>query len=78
MLKKFVNIENISRFKSFNASGDVELKRHSLLFGENGRGKTTVCAILRSLQTGASVHTSSAVRCLAAPTRQESGFSRTI
>ena len=56
MLKKFVNIENISRFKSFNASGDVELKRHSLLFGENGRGKTTVCAILRSLQTGVGAH----------------------
>ena len=56
MLKKFVNIKNISRFKSFNASGDVELKRHSLLYGENGRGKTTVCAILRSLQTGVGAH----------------------
>ena len=56
MLKKFVNIKNISRFKSFNASGDVELKRHSLLYGENGRGKTTVCAILRSLQSGVGAH----------------------
>ena len=56
MLKKFVNIKNISRFKSFNASGDVELKRHSLLFGENGRGKTTVCAIFRSLQSGVGAH----------------------
>ena len=56
MLKKFVNIKNISRFKSFKASGDVELKRYSLLYGENGRGKTTVCAILRSLQSGVGAH----------------------
>ena len=56
MLKKFVNIKNISRFKSFNASGDVELKRYSLLFGENSRGKTTVCTILRSLQSGVGTH----------------------
>ena len=52
MLKKFVIIKNVSRFKNFSACGDIELKRHSLLFAENGRGKTTLCAVLRSLQSG--------------------------
>ena len=56
MLKKLVTIKNVGRFKGFNASGDVELKRHSLLFAENGRGKTTICTILRSLQSGVGAH----------------------
>ncbi len=30
----------------------MELKRVNLIFAENGRGKTTLCAILRSLQSG--------------------------
>ena len=56
MLKKFVIIKNVSRFKNFSACGDIELKRHSLLFAENGRGKTTLCAVLRSLQSGVGAH----------------------
>ena len=56
MLKKFVTIKNVSRFKNFSASGDIELKRLSLLFAENGRGKTTLCAVLRSLQSGVGAH----------------------
>jgi wobble nucleotide-excising tRNase len=56
MLKKFVTIKNVGRFKKYGAAGDVELKRYNLLFAENGRGKTTLCAILRSLQSGVSAH----------------------
>ena len=56
MLKKFVTIKNVGRFRNFNAVGDVELKRHSLFYAENGRGKTTLCAILRSLQSGVAAH----------------------
>jgi predicted ATPase len=41
---------------NYRASGDVELKRSNLVFGENGRGKTTLCAILRSLQSGDPAH----------------------
>lgn len=52
MLKKFISIKNVGRFKSYGAGGDVELKRYNLFFAENGRGKTTLCAILRSLQSG--------------------------
>jgi wobble nucleotide-excising tRNase len=52
MLRKFVSIKNVGRFSSYGASGDVELKRYNLIFAENGRGKTTLCALLRSLQSG--------------------------
>ncbi len=52
MLKKIVSIRNIGRFRSTAAVGDVTFRRATLIFGENGRGKTTLCAILRSLSTG--------------------------
>lgn len=55
-LKKFVAIENVGRFHSARASGDVEFKKLTLIYGENGRGKTTACAILRSLQTSEASH----------------------
>ena len=56
MLRKIIAIKNVGRFLSYNASGDVELKRYNLIFAENGRGKTTLCAILRSLQSGEPAH----------------------
>jgi len=56
MLRKFVSIKNVGRFLRYSATGDVELKRYSLIFAENGRGKTTLCAILRSLQSGDAAH----------------------
>src|SRR5260370_30641580 len=51
-LRKFITIKNVGRFSNCNASGDVALKHYNLIFAENGRGKTTLCDILRSLQTG--------------------------
>ena len=56
MLRKIVSIKNVGRFATYGASGDVELKRYSLIFAENGRGKTTLCALLRSLQSGDRTH----------------------
>lgn len=56
MLRKFISIKNVGRFEKCNATGDVELKRYNLIFAENGRGKTTLCAILRSLQSSNSGH----------------------
>src|SRR5260221_9951526 len=52
MLRKIVSIKNVGRFSAYGASGDVEFKRYNLIFAENGRGKTTLCALLRSLQSG--------------------------
>src|SRR5260370_3699086 len=51
-LRKFITIKNVGRFSNCNASGDVALKHYNLIFAENGRGKTTLCDILLSLQTG--------------------------
>lgn len=55
-LRKFITIKNVGRFHSYGATGDVTLKRYNLVFAENGRGKTTLCAILRSLHGGDAAH----------------------
>lgn len=56
MLRKFITIQNIGRFERCAAAGDVEFRKFTLIYGENGRGKTTLCAILRSLQSGRKSH----------------------
>jgi wobble nucleotide-excising tRNase len=45
MLQKIVHIKSVGLFKSCVAAGDVTLRRFTLVFAENGRGKTTLCAI---------------------------------
>ncbi|MEX2089198.1 MAG: AAA family ATPase [Bacteroidota bacterium] len=47
-----ISIKNVGRFLNSGASGDVEFKRHNIVFAENGRGKTTLSAIFRSLSSG--------------------------
>jgi wobble nucleotide-excising tRNase len=51
MLQRIISIKNIGRFRNCAAAGDVTFRRFTLIFSENGRGKTTLCAILRSLFT---------------------------
>jgi wobble nucleotide-excising tRNase len=51
VLQRIISIKNVGRFKNCAALGDVSLRRYTLIFAENGRGKTTMCAILRSLFT---------------------------
>jgi wobble nucleotide-excising tRNase len=53
MLQKIIFLKSIGRFRNCSATGDVTLRRFTLMFSENGRGKTTFCAILRSLATNA-------------------------
>lgn len=50
MLEKIVQIKSIGRFRDYAANGDVTFRKMALLYAENGRGKTTLCSILRSLQ----------------------------
>lgn len=52
MLKKIVKIHNVGRLHRADAQGDQEFRSLTLIFGENGRGKTTLCEVLRSLKTG--------------------------
>lgn len=49
MLRRIVSIKNVGRFRNCAATGDVTFRPYTLIFGENARGKTTLCAILRSL-----------------------------
>ena len=45
-------IRNIGQFESVNAGTALALPKLTLIYAENGRGKTTLSAILRSLGTG--------------------------
>ena len=51
MLQRVISIKSVGRFRNCAALGDVTFRRFTLIFAENGRGKTTLCAILRSLFT---------------------------
>ncbi len=53
MLQRIISIKGVGRFRDCGAAGDVSFRRYTLIFAENGRGKTTLCAILRSLSTNA-------------------------
>src|ERR1700748_2760930 len=50
-LRQIKHIGSVGRFRACAAEGDVTFKKFTLILGENGRGKTTLCSILRSLQT---------------------------
>lgn len=52
MLKKLVRLKGVGKFSDCVPKGDVEFRRLNLIFAPNGRGKTTLCDVLRSLQTG--------------------------
>lgn len=52
MLEKIVSLRCVGRFRDYRANGDAQLRKLTLIYAENGRGKTTLCAVLRSLQTG--------------------------
>jgi len=56
MLKKIISIKNVGRFRNSAASGNPQLAKHTFVAGANGYGKTTLCAVLRSLQTGDPAH----------------------
>lgn len=45
-------IRNIGRFDSVTSGANLPLAQLTLLYAENGRGKTTLAAVLRSLATG--------------------------
>ncbi len=52
MLKKIIAIKNVGCYRNSAASGNPQLAKHTFIIGANGFGKTTFCAVLRSLQTG--------------------------
>lgn len=52
MIEKIIDIRNVGRFHDYSAKGDVTFQKLTLVYAENGQGKTTLCAILRSLVSG--------------------------
>jgi wobble nucleotide-excising tRNase len=50
-LKKITKIQNIGKFHKGGVSGG-EYGKFTLFYAGNGRGKTTLCAVLRSMKTG--------------------------
>lgn len=56
MLRKIIGIKNVGRFRNSAAPGNPQLAKHTFIAGANGYGKTTLCAVLRSLQTGDPTH----------------------
>lgn len=51
-VERFQLLRNVGQFDSVNAGAQLALTPLTLIYAENGRGKTTLAAILRSLSTG--------------------------
>jgi wobble nucleotide-excising tRNase len=49
MIKKFIKIKNIGKFKNYCAIDDISLEKATIIYGENSSGKTTLASIIRSL-----------------------------
>lgn len=52
MIRHIRLLRNIGQFDSVDAGSTIALSRLVLIYAENGRGKTTLGAVLRSLATG--------------------------
>jgi wobble nucleotide-excising tRNase len=61
MIESFAFIENIGRYERVQATPD--LGGLTLIYSENGRGKTTLCAILRSFTTNDPTPIQERMRC---------------
>lgn len=51
MITKIEKLKNIGNFEDYRASGDVTLKKLSIVYANNGAGKTTLARVLHSLST---------------------------
>jgi wobble nucleotide-excising tRNase len=54
-IKKIIKIARLGRFRTSNIRGG-EYAKFTLIYGGNGRGKTTLCSVLRSFQLNESRH----------------------
>lgn len=52
MIQTFHLLRNLGQFDSVDAGRQLPLNKVALIYAENGRGKTTLAAVLRSLGTG--------------------------
>ena len=52
MIKEIHQISGIGRFKNFTPNPPIELAKISVIYGENGKGKSSLAAIFRSISSG--------------------------
>lgn len=52
MIHRIQLLRNIGQFDSVNSAATIPLAPLTLVYSENGRGKTTIASVLRSLATG--------------------------
>ena len=52
MVARINLLRNVGRFDNVAAGAHLPLEKLTLVYAENGRGKTTLAAVLRSLATG--------------------------
>ena len=52
MLHQIISIKNVGKFINYHRQGDVSFYKLTVIYAGNGHGKTTLCDILRSLNTG--------------------------
>ena len=52
MLTKIIKIRNVGLLSNATVDGVVDMSRVTLIYGENGRGKSTLASILRSCSLG--------------------------
>ncbi|MGV8150060.1 MAG: AAA family ATPase [Alkaliphilus sp.] len=50
MIEKIIEIKNTGKFLNYSFSGGARFEKATLIYSENGRGKTTLSAIFRSLR----------------------------
>ena len=50
-LEKIIDIQKVGCFEKFRVPGSLQFSKVTLVFGENGWGKSTIADILRSLTT---------------------------
>ena len=51
MINKVKNLVSIGKFRNYQAAGQVNFKKLTLIYGDNGGGKTTLTSVFRSLTT---------------------------
>lgn len=56
MLEKIVRISGLAKFQNCSASGPVDLRKVTVVYAENGRGKSSIAQVIRSLSTRCSDH----------------------
>ena len=52
MIKRITEISGVGKFDNYKCRGDVEMRSSTIIYAENGHGKTTLTNIIKSLATG--------------------------